>query len=197
MDWLQFLASAMSSLAWPLAVVIVVCLLRKPIASLLPLLQRLKLKEFELEFGKSVEKVSAEIAKEIPPAPATNGQSAMGELAALVKIAEASPRAAVLQAWLMVEQTAHEAARALGWRPASDKASTDNHAIGFLSRQQAVESDRMDLLQQLRHLRNQAAHAPEFALGKSAAIEYAASAARVARYLHTVAIAQGGTPPPS
>jgi hypothetical protein len=196
MGWLQFFASAIGSLAWPLALVVTVCLLRKPIASLLPLLQRLKFRELELEFGKSVEEVSAEIAKELPPAPPTDGKSSINEVAALVKIAEASPRAAVLQAWIMVEQTAYEAARALGWQPPSNKASNGTFAIKFLARHPALESDRIDLLQQLRHLRNQAAHAPELALGKSAAIEYASSAARVARYLHTIAIAQDRKPPP-
>jgi hypothetical protein len=39
MDWLSFVAAIVQALAWPLALVTVILVLRKPLAGLIPLLQ--------------------------------------------------------------------------------------------------------------------------------------------------------------
>ena len=70
MDWLAFVASVIGSLAWPSVLLIIFMLLRKPLYGLLPLLQKLKYKEIEVEFTRRVEEVSAEVVQELPaPVP--------------------------------------------------------------------------------------------------------------------------------
>jgi hypothetical protein len=66
MDALQFTSSLVGSLAWPSVVLAIVVALRKPLSDLLPLLQRLKYKDLELDFGKRVEELRAEVAEELP-----------------------------------------------------------------------------------------------------------------------------------
>lgn len=181
MDWLAFLASVVGSLAWPGTLLIVFLLLRKPLRDLLPLLQRLKYKEVELEFSKRVEEVSAEVVQELP-APLSQAPPGGDESESVARLAEISPRAAVLESWRSVEAAALEAAHRLGGDKFRDKTLTF-HAIRFLEQHPSLDRGVIGLLRELRALRNEAAHAPDFALSKASALEYGASCTRVASYL--------------
>lgn len=185
MNWLEFIAIVIGSLAWPIVFVVIFHFLREPVKNVLPLLQRLKYKEFELEFSRRVEEVSADVVRELPALP-PGVPLQTDELTTFAKLAETSPRAAVLEAWLSVESAAFDAARRLGWLVPSEKASNGSFAMKFLERHPEVDRSIVGLLRELRSLRNQAAHAPDFALTKSAAVEYASSATRVAKYLRGV-----------
>jgi len=182
-DWLSFIASVVGSLAWPAAVVGLVLILRKPIRGLLPLLQRRKYKEFEIEFGRRVEEVKQEL-QELPPGAAQ--PTLDPSTSALLRLAEVSPRAAVLEAWREVEQAALAAARKVGGDAFRNRTSPFD-AIRVLERSGPLDRNIIGLLRDLRGLRNQAAHAPDFALTKESALEYATSALTVARYLRDVA----------
>lgn len=185
MNWLEFLASVIAAVAWPSVVLVIFLFLRHPAKSLLPFLQRLKYKEFELEFNRRVEEMSAEVVHELPaPPPGTPG--VQEELVAVAKLAEISPRAAVLESWLEVETAAADAARRLGWQAPSEKASSGSFAIKFLEKQPALDQSIVGLLRELRALRNQAAHIPDFALTKASAIEYGSNAAKIAKYFRNV-----------
>lgn len=61
MDVLTFISELIKSLAWPVAIIILVILLRKPIVELIPLLRRLKYKDLELEFSQEVTELKAEV----------------------------------------------------------------------------------------------------------------------------------------
>ena len=63
MDWLQFLASIIGSLAWPLALVVIVLILRRQLVDILRRLKRLKYGEAEAEFGEKLEEVEEDIAE--------------------------------------------------------------------------------------------------------------------------------------
>lgn len=184
MDWLTFIAAAIGSLAWPSAVVLLVLVLRKPIKELLPLLRRFKYKEFELEFGKRVEEVREEVARELPSE--TTKALPTDEYSALVRLAEVSPRSVVLEAWRIVEVAALKAARAIGGESFRNKTLTFQ-ATHLLERTDSLNRHVISLLRDLRGLRNEAVHVPDFAFSKESALEYAASASAVALYLRNVA----------
>jgi len=57
MDWLTFVTKIIESLAWPVSIVVIVLILKKPISALLPLLRNLKYKDLELSFGEELKKV--------------------------------------------------------------------------------------------------------------------------------------------
>jgi hypothetical protein len=184
MNLLGFFASTIGSLAWPAAVFGLVLMLRKPIRDLIPALQKLKYKELELDFDRDVAEIRAEVDQELPP----GSQSALPapDTSIVAKLAQVSPRAAVQEAWREVEQAALDAARQLGGDRFRNKSLTFE-AIRLLERAERVDRGVISLLRDLRGLRNQAVHAPEFALSNSAALEYAASAAVVTRYLRSLA----------
>jgi len=183
-DWLTFVATVLGSLAWPAAVLLIALLLREPIRALLPLLQRLKYKDLEVEFGKRVEEVRDEVVRELPSDVLP--ELPTGESAALARLAEVSPRAAVLEAWREVESAATSAARAIGGDAFRNKALTFE-AIRLLEQTESLDRSVISLLRDLRGLRNEAAHAPDFVLSKDSALEFATSASAVARYLKKVA----------
>ncbi len=151
MNWLEFFASIIGSLVWPALLIALLIVLRKPLADLIPLLQRLKFKEIELEFRRRVEDVSAEVAEELPQVAAA---AVPPELAAVARMAEISPRAAVLEAWRTVENAAIEAARRLQLGPLTEKAGTlSRSAIWYLERDPNYDRSIGAALRELRSLR--------------------------------------------
>lgn len=62
MDRLTFTAEAIKALAWPMALVVVALMIRKPVIQLLPFLRRLKYKEIEFEFSKELEQLKFAVA---------------------------------------------------------------------------------------------------------------------------------------
>src|SRR5215207_8632055 len=101
MDWLSFAAALVKALAWPLTVLGIFLVLRRPLTGLVPLLARLKFKDLELDFGRRLAEASAEAATlpGIPPAAALPA----GSDEVLLRLATDAPRAAILEAWLRLE----------------------------------------------------------------------------------------------
>ena len=100
MDWLSFIAAIVKALAWPLTALGIFLVLRRPLLALVPLLARLKFKDFELDFGRRLAEVSAEAAR----LPSVRAGNAADE--ALLRLAPVAPRAAILEAWLRLEAAA-------------------------------------------------------------------------------------------
>ena len=184
MDTLTFISNVIQALAWPLTLLILILLLRTPITNLIPLIQRLRYKDLELEFGQRVEEAKVEAAQELPEA--AEEPTPLGpEREAIVRLAEISPRAAVLEAWRRVELATLATAKI---------ASGDNlpikvkpfQAIRALEQNERIERSAINLLKELRSLRNEAAHAPQFALSQESALEYTALAENVVNYLRSI-----------
>jgi hypothetical protein len=54
-DWLTFIASLVSSLAWPVSAIVAIYLLKNNLGIFTQVLERLKFKGLELEFRKGIE----------------------------------------------------------------------------------------------------------------------------------------------
>src|SRR5574344_764540 len=104
MDWKTFIAQIINSIAWPLVVVFIVYQLKDRLAELLPRLKKLKHKDTELEFAEKLNElaIDSEATKETTPAierkPEINEQFNF-----LLKLAEISPRSAVLESYRVLE----------------------------------------------------------------------------------------------
>jgi len=109
MDWKTFVSNLVESLAWPIGLIFIVWMLRGYLCRLLPFIERLKYKDFEVEFSRSVRELaekSQTIAEPVPP----QEEGALGKLEVqrLYELAEVSPRVAIIEAWLQVENAAAE-----------------------------------------------------------------------------------------
>lgn len=182
MSALTFIAELVKTLAWPVTVMILVWLLRKPIRELVPLLTRLKYKDFEVEFGRHMAELKAEASEELPPRePVAAG---VGEEGALNELAKLSPRAAITEAWRQVEVAALQAARRSDISLSPTEVTT-TRVIRSLEQCRLIDAGKIALLHDLRGLRNQAAHAPDFAISTEAALDYIQLARRMREYLET------------
>ena len=187
MDWLTFFSRLVSSLAWPVSILLILLIMRKPLRDILSLLHRLRYKDFEVEFNQRVDEVKIEAEQALPK---ESGAVPSGPDAQhIIRLSKVSPRAAVLEAWRRVELAAIETAQQLGGEKFRNKTLT-YQAIRFIEQHTDMDSKLIMLLRHLRGLRNKAAHAPEFALSTNAALEYAKIAELVARHLHKTASRQ-------
>jgi len=57
MDWMQFVSALASALAWPAAVVTVVCLLKNPILGLIPKIRSFKYGELHVDLTEELKAV--------------------------------------------------------------------------------------------------------------------------------------------
>lgn len=180
MDWLAAVADAIAKvatpLAWPLAAVVIVFLLRTQLADLLPAIRRLRFGAFEFDFGERInaletKAVQEEILATLPPESL--------ESTRLERLADVAPRAAVLEAWLAVEKEARVAAEKVNLPP--------NVPIARLVRE--LQSRRLVALglaayvNELREIRNRAVHADDFTLLPDHAERYVTLARQVANVL--------------
>ncbi len=149
MDWLQFFASIAGSLAWPAAVVIIVAMMRKPVAGLIPFVRTLKYKDLQIDLGEQLEAVKEKVE--------ASGQSKEPEepQPVYLELARIDPRAAVLSAWVPVELAIKDLAMKRG-------AMTVGAPIAALTKRlhAAGEFDdtTYEALAKLRAIRNEAAH---------------------------------------
>lgn len=153
MDWLQFISSVISSLAWPTAVVILAWLMRKPLTSLMPLIRTLKYKGLQIDIGEQLDAVRDQVGQEgeVLNLPAEEPPLSY------MSLAKIDPRAAVLSAWLPVETELYDIAAKLG---ISGKPSP-MLLLNSLDRAGVLDRVTFDTLDKLRKIRNSAIHVTE------------------------------------
>jgi hypothetical protein len=158
MDGYQFLASVLQSLvslAWPAALFACVWIFREKLNALLPML-RMKYKDFDLSFYRweSAEREAAKLtaSPETPEAQPTPEETNRFE-----QIAKLSPRAALLEMRVNLEEEVRSFAQAMGMRTASPYV---NYAslIRNLRQNDLIDANTSALLDDLRAIGNAAAH---------------------------------------
>jgi len=159
MGWLTFISSVISSLAWPVTVIVAFFLLKNNLGSLFPFIERLKYKDFELEFRKSIEKL-VEKSKTAIPAPVEEHRSSPASQLRdrLFNIAEISSRSAIIEAWLQVESAAADVIENRKLTTSFKRTIAPLRFAELLSRNEILDSSQMEIFHKLRDLRNKAVH---------------------------------------
>jgi hypothetical protein len=195
MNWLQFFASVAGSFAWPITVVALVVLLRKPVARVLLTLTKLKYKDLELNFGrelKELEQQARTIEVQPTPAPVLPAPD-VGRPDLLVeaeRLAQEFPEPAVAVGWQAVE---HELASAVVRRSIAQEYPRRNSAgknADLLLKHGAVDEQTIELLKRMRNLRNMAVH-PETGpvrITTDEAIEFIALSRGIVEKLHALPV---------
>lgn len=170
MDIYTFISSIVTAIAWPLSVVLIVWILRAPLYKLVPLLKKLKYKEFELEFN--------EILKEIDPSSSRSPSSEPEEtkdpkIQRFLLLTEISPRAAIVEAWLTVEAALIECGIRNGVFKGNDLPKSSIEAANLMLSKEIVSLNQVKSFKKLQLLRNKAVHNQElFEVDESIAKEY-------------------------
>ena len=177
MDQLSFIASIVSSLAWPTVVVIVAILLRKPMMRVAPYLRTLKYSDIELSFGQEVAEVQRVAEAKLPTQPESRHlPDTIWE--EIMRLSEARPRTAIREAWRRVETELTNLAKARTLE-AAPSAWSMPMVLGALMFNAGIISDtQYTLLGRLRKLVSDAERAPIDTISADSAESFARLALR-------------------
>ena len=162
-EWRTFVAEVIKSLAWPTTLLVLIAVFLEPLTELLSKLSGFRYKNVEVRFRQELRKSEelADRAKLPPPSPppprpvfAYSGPRELRFPEELRLLAYESPRDAVVDAWLRLEQAAADRITAEGIEaPKSGEKLIqlieDNHLLG---------DDAVKLFRTLRVLRNNVVH---------------------------------------
>jgi len=175
MDVFEFVASLVRSLAWPVALVVVAIVYRRPIRKVLNriatrvgAMTEVRAWKVRAKFAEKATQVNQEIADEassIDPPIEHDDQTTGG-------FHDESPREIVMIAWVDFEQDLRRAA-GLAQIPIDPRRGPAWELRPY------IPADIWKQMHELIELRNQAAHERPFSVSRESAIEYARAAAKL------------------
>ena len=169
----DFILALVEILVWPLTVIVAIFVFRGPISNLLPFLQRLRYKDFVVEFNQKLNEVESQAA-------AMTGESAEDHVEDdLLELAQVHPRGAVIDSWLAVERAIRDVAASRGM--VIDL--TGRRPISVIERELArsgvFNPVVASFLRDLRSTRNEVVHRLDVPLTPEMARQYVSAASRV------------------
>lgn len=182
MDWLQFIAAMTASLAWPIALIAVFLIVRRPLMARLPDLESLEWKDFRFRFGRRVHELATQTRQALVDTEAASAPPLDGERHRL-QLAEISPRAAILEAWIELEGAAATALKQRGADVTRQELQQPSRLADALVTAGLLGGAQAGLLSELRRLRNAAAHASDPKITADTAREFVGIAAAFERLL--------------
>ena len=182
MDQFTFIAKLFEVLAWPIAAIVLVILLRREIATLAPFIRKLKAGPLEAEFEREVRELRSEVETSKPPTDI----EPLSWQASTEKLAQVNPRSAILEAWRQTEAAAIRRVRARQPGLTDQQVRSTREVLKLLADTGISTVEEVALLNQMRFLRNQAGHVDSFLPTYEAAMNYIQLAAHlVARMVPT------------
>jgi hypothetical protein len=168
----QFIASLVSPLAWPAAVLLIALAFRKQIAELLTAgpLKRLKLGAVEAEFERRTAEIETKLEASPEPGEGSNAVHGATLSYELAPVADVSPSAAVLEAFARVQEVLQARLEAAGFSQADQRWG----AVGLAQRAKAgglITPQALEAVEGVAVMRNLAAHRPD-EVSREAALEY-------------------------
>jgi hypothetical protein len=160
MDLLTFIAEMTKALAWPVAAVIAFLALRNQLTQRFSVLESLKWRDFEFRFAREMHRVASE-AQEAVPQPEVGSLPPSTEEERRAQLADLSPRAAIIEAWIGLESAAAAGLRGRGVAITTREISQPIRLAEALISSKLLNAYQADVLKELRRLRNAAAHAED------------------------------------
>ena len=184
MSKLEFISQIISSLAWPLTVILILFLLRKQIANLFPNLRKFKYKDIELDFSAQTSKIAARAQIELPlPKLQAYGTGTPSIESKRQRLIDLSPRSAILEEWIELEAAATYAIKRYNPDMKSSRIKSAIQIGAALQGLEILNNKQLAIFHDLRNLRNAAAHAANFNVAKDTVEEYIETAGRLVDFL--------------
>lgn len=178
---MELLVNLLVGIAWPVAVVWIAYLFKGELRSLLHRMSQLKYKDVEAKFeiGLAEAEARASSIEHAVPQLAQRPEI-ITKLESLRRIADVSPRAAIMEAWILVEDAAGRSGFVQG---ATVPRINPHMFVEELVSLGKLPKGSDSLLDQMRKLRNQAAHLPDFSLNQDEADRYLQLAAKMSELI--------------
>jgi hypothetical protein len=154
--------------AWPICIFFVFWLFREQLRELLAQIKNLKWQGIEASFGEQVQILEGSAPAAILKAKTTTHKSnipsttpTIEQKQAILEIAKASPRAAIVEAWLYVEASVFDLLKRRNLLP-DQRTVSIREAFAILAKHEIISSEILGFAMSAYHLRNEAAHSLEF-----------------------------------
>lgn len=172
MDIYLFIVEMTKTLAWPIASLVIVFLIKDKLEVVLSSIKSFKYKDIEATFAKGVSDVSTSAQASIELEGNKHEETS--------KLVSISPRGAVLESWLSVEKAMRSYLDRYGH---NDSPPDERHISIVNSDYTTIGQGVFEMLHELRKLRNQAVHLTDSQINEETAKKYSVLAARVASKL--------------
>ncbi|ABX51706.1 hypothetical protein Sbal195_4549 (plasmid) [Shewanella baltica OS195] len=156
-------------MAWPAAVIWMSFIFRSEVRALLSRVSSFKYKDVEASFGQRLEKAENDARLIQSPTKAKDSESENSQIEQLLRISEVSPRAAVVEAWTLIETAAIKNGLVMG---GVMKRTNPKMILTHLEKSGKFSPESLKLINELRQIRNNASHLPDFAVTQSDAERY-------------------------
>jgi len=167
MTVLEFIASLVGSLAWPLAAVLIAALFRSQISALMRKLRTLSFGSAQADFSEKLDQLEVESEAAVP---AQGDVPEAPDLSArFQQLLAVSPAAAILDSWREIED---EVARIAVRRGISTDVRNMRKLMAAFVGQGILDPGAAHMFEDLRGLRNVAAHRSEQEITASDAIRF-------------------------
>jgi len=171
------IVALVSAISWPVAVVWIAYLFRADLRALATRVSHLKYKDIEASFEKELSNTEAKVEAITSQQPAALPDSELqSKIDQLQRIATISPRAAILESWILIENAAGQSGFAQG---ANIPRINSILFVEWLIREGKLPTNSIEIVSSLRKLRNKAAHLPDFSVSQEEAERYIKLAARI------------------
>ncbi|AON55453.1 hypothetical protein [Herbaspirillum seropedicae] len=164
MGWFEFIAALTASLAWPIVAIVALIVLRKHLVELLAKVTKLSLPGVEAEFRSGLEQVEALTWSSVKSAAQENEgvRYSIGSPAPVLErdplALQANPTGVIMEAWKELEAAARDRLTDAGVPFAAIAAPGSMSIFGALWEKGFIAESDFNSIQELRKLRNVAAH---------------------------------------
>lgn len=179
MGALGFLASAISSVVWPATVLALAYFAREPLKALIARLATVKYGDVEVGFEPGLQRLEAKVVRKTALTEAVPEKVRIEALTAspteasadrFAQVVDVSPAAAIIEASLSVEYVLEAIARHYGISPPSRRSML--LVTRLLHQKQVIDQNTVEILEELRRLRNLAAHAGSREITRDEALRF-------------------------
>ncbi|MCD9517009.1 hypothetical protein [Photobacterium carnosum] len=168
---MEHLVQIIEALAWPIAVVWLGYLFSAELRGLMTRLTALKHGDTEISFSHDLKQVEKKVS-EFEQGIETLSESTPEELSQkerLYRLVEISPRAAIIEAWTLIEIAAVKSDLTTG---SAIKRTNSKLILDHLVSTGNFSPNSIEVINSLRQLRNRASHLPDFAISQDEAERY-------------------------
>ena len=177
---MEHLVTLITGIAWPISIIVLAYLFRKDISKGLAKLTKIKYKDLEAEFSETIKQIEEQMPElQLEDEGDVYNQSLVRQREEIQSLGRASPRAAILEAWLELERTLLRAAQYKDIPIDRDIRRVTQELV----KHSPLTATVSDLVDSLRRLRNLAVHETEFDLTQNAVDEYIYRALNVAVHI--------------
>ena len=165
---MEHFVNLVEAVAWPVSVVWVAYLFRGEITKLFGRVSSLKYKDMEANFEESLSEAEAKAAQ-VKVRDAIPTPEAASELDQLLRISEISPRAAVVEAWTLIESAAIKTGLSTG---TVIQRTNSKLILEYLESTGKFSPESLELIKKLRQIRNRVSHMPDTSVSQEEAERY-------------------------